>query len=87
MARRRLTGSRLQARNRRILQRDHGTCQLCGQPVDTTVHWTHPNAPQVDHIIPIRHGGPDTDNNLALTHRRCNRAKSDRIDHTPSRHW
>jgi 5-methylcytosine-specific restriction endonuclease McrA len=83
----RLTGTRLQQRNRRILLRDKGICQLCGQPVRLDVNWRHPLAPQVDHITPISQGGTETDTAVQLTHRHCNRTKSDTIPTTPSRDW
>lgn len=47
----------------RILQRDQGTCQLCGQ-VDGSMH--------IDHIIPKRLGGNDMDENLRVLCQSCN---------------
>ena len=51
-----------------ILQRDHGTCYLCGQPVPRTEI-------SIDHIIPLTLGGSHTPANLGLTHRSCNARK------------
>jgi len=59
----------------RIIERDKGICQICFMPVDMT--WTmRGNRFRVrfhlDHIIPFKDGGPDTFDNLRLTHIRCN---------------
>lgn len=88
MSRKRLSGRPLRARNRRILLRDRGICQLCHEPVRLDVPHDHPDAPQVDHIVPWSHGGTDDDRNLRLTHRRCNRGRNLglRIP-APSRDW
>ncbi len=54
---------------RAILARDNYTCQYCGhQSRDLTV----------DHVIPRRHGGGDTWENLVACCRRCNLVKGDR---------
>ncbi|MFQ3611034.1 MAG: HNH endonuclease [Fimbriimonadales bacterium] len=54
---------------RAILARDNYTCQYCGhQSRDLTV----------DHVIPRRHGGGDTWENLVACCRRCNLIKGDR---------
>lgn len=47
-----------------ILRRDGYTCQVCGA-----------EATEVDHIIPVRHGGPDTTDNLRALCRTHNRRK------------
>lgn len=48
-----------------IFERDHGACQLCGNPVQ-------PDDFTLDHIIPIAAGGSHTEANLRLAHRGCN---------------
>ena len=48
----------------RILRRDGYICQYCGQEADT-----------VDHVIPRRLNGLDTDDNLVSSCRKCNLAK------------
>ena len=59
----RSTGSTRQWRNirERILRRDGYICQYCGQEADT-----------VDHVIPRRLNGLDTDDNLVSSCRKCN---------------
>ena len=60
-------GRALQARNARILQRDHGVCHVCGLP----------GADKVDHVIPQAEGGSEDDTNLAAIHATpCHEAKT-----------
>lgn len=54
---------------RRILNRDHHTCQINGP------HCTH-TATEVDHITPTAEGGPNTDVNLRAVCHTCHREKS-----------
>lgn len=52
-------------------------CYLCGLPVDKSLPRGNPMAPEIDDIIPVSKGGNPIDrNNLRLTHRCCNRRKS-----------
>jgi 5-methylcytosine-specific restriction endonuclease McrA len=66
----RSTGSTRQWRNirERILRRDGYICQYCGQEADT-----------VDHVIPRRLNGLDTDDNLVSSCRKCNLSKGGRF--------
>ena len=52
----------------RILRRDQFICFYCGQEADT-----------VDHVIPRRLQGTDSDDNLVAACRRCNFSKSGRF--------
>jgi 5-methylcytosine-specific restriction endonuclease McrA len=52
----------------RILRRDGYICQYCGQEADT-----------VDHVIPRRLGGLDSDDNLVAACSRCNYSKGGRF--------
>ena len=52
----------------RILRRDQFICQYCNQEATT-----------VDHVIPRRLGGLDTDDNLVASCRRCNLSKGGRF--------
>jgi 5-methylcytosine-specific restriction endonuclease McrA len=64
------------ARKQRIAARDNYTCQLCGDPVPMSASKKHPDSPTLDHKIPKSAGGPGTQENLQLAHRRCNTAKA-----------
>lgn len=50
---------------RRILARDNGTCRRCGVT----------NRLEIDHIVPVVHGGGDGDENLQVLCRPCNKRK------------
>ena len=52
----------------RILRRDAFICQYCGQEADT-----------VDHVIPRRLNGNDSDDNLVASCRKCNLSKGGRF--------
>jgi 5-methylcytosine-specific restriction endonuclease McrA len=52
----------------RILRRDGYICQYCAQEADT-----------VDHVIPRRLGGLDSDDNLVAACSRCNYSKGGRF--------
>ena len=52
----------------RILRRDLFICQYCNQEADT-----------VDHVIPRRLGGLDSDDNLVASCKRCNLSKGGRF--------
>lgn len=48
-----------------VIQRDGNVCGLCGQPVEN-------GEEQIDHIVPRNMGGPNTAENVRLTHYTCN---------------
>lgn len=50
---------------RKVIERDGLVCQLCFTDVE-------PSDIHLDHIIPFSKGGPDTTENLRVTHSRCN---------------
>lgn len=71
-------------RNRKILLKTQNTCGICGHPVNVNIKSPDPMSPAIDHIIPINKGGHPSDiNNLQLTHRHCNRQKSDKMFNEP----
>jgi 5-methylcytosine-specific restriction endonuclease McrA len=55
---------------REIFDRDGGQCKLCGVQLRF-----EPQAFQIDHIVPISLGGPDTPANVQLACPTCNRRK------------
>ena len=55
-------------------------CGICGYQVIKELPPYTPESPEVDEIIPVDRGGDPYDfNNLQLTHRKCNRQKSNKI--------
>lgn len=68
----------------RVFMRDGWRCYLCGGMTDPTKRGSlHPNAPEVEHIIPIAKGGEHSYANTACAHKKCNAAKSDKIEWKP----
>lgn len=62
-----------------VLERDKWRCHLCGIPTPRRLRGTfEPNAPELDHIIPLAAGGDHSRKNTACACRRCNIMKSDR---------
>lgn len=63
-------------------------CAICGVAVDPDDVWVNEkgikcfgrNYPTVDHIIPLKHGGTDTLDNVQLTCKHCNSSKGARLD-------
>jgi 5-methylcytosine-specific restriction endonuclease McrA len=67
-------------RNRKRILANHDVCAICGGPVDKDLPKYHPMSAEIDHIIPISKGGdPVAIENMQLTHRKCNRDKSDKL--------
>lgn len=64
-----------------IYDRDSWTCQLCGDPVDLTVHHLHRLAPTLDHIVPrsLQLIPDDSPENLRCAHRGCNASRGARV--------
>ena len=61
----------------------YDVCAICGKPVDKTLKTPHPMSAEVDELIPVSRGGdPYSFTNCRLTHRRCNRMKSDKTGRT-----
>jgi len=60
-----------------IAERDGWRCQLCSKPVHRNAQVPHPNAPVLDHIIPLSKRGTHEPSNVQLAHFMCNSIKSD----------
>ena len=74
---RRTNGTRRNQLIKRALA-TYTTCHLCGKPIDPTLRGTtHPQAPELDEIIPVSKGGnPYQWDNIRLAHKHCNRQRS-----------
>ena len=68
----RLNQNELQALKEKLNDIQLSKCFICHETVDLQLHEGHL---ELDHIRPLRDGGPDAENNLALTHASCNRNK------------
>ena len=69
---RRANGHRRDQVRRRVLA-EEDSCWLCGLPVDKTLHYLDPQAPEVDEVVPVSLGGSPIDRtNCRLAHRLCN---------------
>lgn len=73
--------------------RNASVCAICGGLLDPSARKPHPNSTEVDHVLPLTLR-PDLamdPTNLVAAHRRCNRAKSNRLDYlaepAPSCEW
>ena len=65
------------ADRRAIYDRDGWSCQICMDPVDTTLSPNDTWAATLDHIVPRAQGGTDDAGNLRLAHRWCNSVRGD----------
>lgn len=58
-----------------IFERDGWVCGICGGPTDRAESHPHPDAPVIDHVVPIAVGGEHTRSNVQCAHSRCNTLK------------
>ena len=83
----RMTGGASSISPTRLYERDDRMCALCHRATDHPRVWEQwvankrwmPNAPTVDHIIPLAKGGTHTWDNVQLAHWSCNSDKSDSL--------
>lgn len=59
-----------------IFQRDGWRCGICGGKVNKKKKYPDPLSASIDHIIPLSRGGCDTEDNVQLSHLKCNVSKS-----------
>lgn len=84
-----LAGSRWRRLQTRVY-REERVCGICGQPVDQTLRWPHPDSRCVDHILD-RRKHPElaySRHNVQLAHKHCNEEKGAGpapIERTPGR--
>lgn len=50
-------------------------CAICDGPMNFTTGQSDPDYVSVDHIVPFSEGGGHLQNNVQLTHIKCNKAK------------
>lgn len=62
----------------RVFERDKWTCQLCKLKVNRRAVVPHPQAPVIDHVIPLASGGTHEPANVQCAHFICNSIKGDR---------
>lgn len=65
-------------RRSEIYKRDNYRCQLCGKKLKMNAEVPHPNAPTLDHIIPLSKGGTHEPTNVHAAHFLCNATKGNR---------
>lgn len=63
----------------KIFERDGWCCQLCDLPLERDAVVPDPNAPTIDHIIPLALGGTHEPSNVQAAHFLCNATKGDRV--------
>lgn len=63
-----------------VFERDGWICGLCGESVDRSLSWPHPQSASLDHVLPLSRGGPHSKANSQLAHLSCNVIKGARID-------
>lgn len=63
---------------RRLIREADGapSCHVCGGSIDLGLPARHPDSFELDHVVPISHGGSASYDNVAASHRSCNVAKS-----------
>ena len=70
----RLTPEKRAALVKNLRSTQAGNCFICGLPIDPDVHVESSDI-DIDHVEPLGSGGKDAEDNLAVTHRSCNRSK------------
>lgn len=60
------------ARRRYVFERDGGKCYMCG--IELTL-----DTFELDHLLPVAKGGSNSESNLAVSCRRCNRSRGTRM--------
>lgn len=60
---------------RRIYERDHWSCGICGMRVNRRLRYPHPRSVSLDHIVPLARGGGHRPDNVQCSHLDCNMHK------------
>lgn len=61
----------------------HPPCAICGLPINYELPHTSPWSFTLDHIVPIARGGATSEDNVQAAHRKCNRAKGEKLFMSP----
>lgn len=74
-------GGRYEPVNKReVFERDGWRCYLCGVETPKALSGSkEPNAPELEHVVPLSAGGDHVYSNVRCACRRCNRAKGARL--------
>lgn len=62
-----------------LYKRDHGKCYICGKHLILNDKYNRPDAPTIEHVVPICKGGTHTWDNVRLACRACNNAKGTKL--------
>lgn len=65
--------------HRAAIKRERPPCGICEGEIDWSAKSPHPDSFEVDHIIALANGGTDDLANKQASHRKCNRAKWDKL--------
>lgn len=69
----------------KVFTRDHWRCRRCGVETPRSLRGTYDDdAPELDHIVPLAHGGAHTYLNTQCLCRRCNRVKGASVQGQPA---
>lgn len=63
----------------RIYERDNYTCGICAVALDMSTTAPAPNAPTIDHVVPLARGGTHEPANVRAAHFLCNARRGDRV--------
>ena len=59
-----------------VANRDNWICQICFEPIDSSLTYPNQLYRSVDHIIPLSKGGTHVYENVQIAHLRCNTIKA-----------
>ena len=63
----------------KLYKRDNGKCYICGKHLILNDKYNRPDAPTIEHVVPISKGGTNTWSNVKLACRECNVKKGTKI--------
>lgn len=63
-----------------VMERDNCTCFVCGEKICPQENRSLRNGATIEHIVPISKGGLHEWSNVAVSHRKCNSAKGNKLE-------